>query len=105
MLHQFTVDVLAHFGVKLPPPYMAGDCILFANYWALSRNAFERYMNWLWPIVWHAIELEHPYKRSIPILPSIDQRKAVGYFAERLSVMWVIRERLSIAPMGPITVA
>ncbi len=104
MLHQFTLDVLAYFGVKLPAAYLAGHCIPLANYWALRRDQFARYMNWSWPIVCHALTLEHPYKRATPILPTIDQRKAVGYFAERLFAIWAIREGLSIAPMGDVTV-
>ncbi len=105
LLHRFTVDVLKHFGISVPSAYFVGDRVPFANYWALSRQTFERYMTWSWPIIAHALALEHPYKQTTPIMKGIDQRKAVGYFAERLFAIWAMREGLSIQVMGELAVA
>jgi hypothetical protein len=48
-------------------------------------------MDWSWPIVRYALELNHPYKtydRSWN--PHDDKRKAVGYFMERLFIIWTM---------------
>ena len=103
-LHKFTVDVLSHFGLGIPQAYFAGKQIIFANYWVMSRQNFDRYMSWSWPIVQHAHTLDHPYKCAVPVHARIDQRKAVGYLAERLFAMWVLREGLRVAALGDVTV-
>lgn len=104
-LHKFTCEVLAHFNVKIPDAYFTGEQVVFANYWVMARSAFERYMVWSWPIIDHALNLDHPYKHTKPISAAIDQRKAVGYFAERLYAIWVMREGLTVTPMGSVTLA
>ena len=104
-LHKFTTDVLAHFNVKIPGPYFSGEQVVFANYWVMARSAFERFMEWSWPIITHALNLDHAYKHAKPILVTIDQRKAVGYFAERLYAIWVMKHRLTVKPMGSVPVA
>ena len=83
MLHRFTVDVLARFDVKVPAAYFIGAAVPLANYWAMRRDDFDAYMQWSWPIIQWALALDHPFKHQSPVLASIDQRKAVGYFAFR----------------------
>lgn len=102
-LHKFTTDVLGHFKVKIPNAYYIGEQVVFANYWVMSRSAFERFMLWSWPIINHALKLDHEYKHSRPISAAIDQRKAVGYFSERLYAIWVMQQRLTVKPMGPVS--
>ena len=101
-LHKFTRDVLENFSIKIPSAYYAGEQVVFANYWVMTRSAFERYMAWSWPIIEHALQRDHDYKHAKPISATIDARKAVGYFAERLYAIWVMRERLTVKAMGPV---
>jgi hypothetical protein len=93
LLHGFTLDVLRHFGIDLPEAYFREPEVPFANYWVMSKRHFAAYMDWSWPVMRYALDLEHPYK-SYPHSwnPQDDKRKAVGYFMERLFVIWTLRE-------------
>lgn len=105
LLHRFTVDVLARFDVKVPAAYFIGAAVPLANYWAMRRDDFDAYMQWSWPIIQWALALDHPFKHQSPVLASIDQRKAVGYFAERLFAIWAMREGLQMAVLGEVKIA
>lgn len=101
LLHRFTLDVLGRFGVTLPEAYLRAPEAPFANYWVMGKRRFAAYMEWSWPLVRCALELEHPYKsyaRSWNVRD--DKRKAVGYFMERLFVIWTQREGLRGRRLG-----
>lgn len=101
-LHKFTLDMLRPFGIRLPKEYQTAPIAPYANYWVLQKARFAQFMEWSWPIVQLALRTEHPYKH----VPSRgywdDQRKRVGYFAERLFIIWSMREQLSIKWLGDI---
>lgn len=99
-LHAFTLQILADFGFTLPEGYFSIDRVPYANYWAMSTDNFYRFMDWSWPLVRHALDLDHPYKHAQS--PSTNNRKAVGYFAERLFVIWMIRSSLRTRWLGEI---
>lgn len=101
-LHKFTLDMLRPFGVALPREYQTAPIAPYANYWVLRKARFAQFMEWAWPIVEAALAAEHPYKD----VPSRgywdDRRKRVGYFAERLFIIWSMRERLNVGWLGAI---
>lgn len=91
LLHSFTVDVLKHFGVKLPGAYHRAREVPFGNYWVIRVAHFNAFMEWSWPIVRHALDIDHPFKRLTGSWnPDDDKRKAVGYFMERLFIVWTM---------------
>ncbi len=105
-LHSFTVDVLRAFSITLPQTYYEGFDIVFANYWAMSRDNFSDFMGWSWPIVQHALEIDHPYKSHAHQLNPLDHKgKSVGYLMERLFVVWTKLRKLKLASVGPVKVA
>ena len=105
MLHRFTVDVLARFDVKVPAAYFIGAAVPLANYWAMRRDDLMLTCNGHGRIIQWALVLDHPFKHQSPVLAGIDQRKAVGYFAERLFAIWAMREGLQMAVLGEVNIA
>lgn len=102
-LHSFTVDVLKAFGIGLPASYHEGFDVVFANYWAMSRDNFTKFMSWSWPIIEHALALDHPYKQHSHGLNERDHKgKSAGYFMERLFVAWTKLQSLKISRVGDI---
>jgi hypothetical protein len=101
-LHQFTLDMLRPFGIKLPSAYQTDPIAPYASYWVLRKARFAQFMQWSWPIVQAALARRHRYKE----VPSRgywdDQRKRVGYFAERLFIIWSMQEGLKIKWLGAI---
>jgi hypothetical protein len=101
-LHKFTLDMLRPFGIKLPKAYQTAAIAPYASYWILRKAQFARFMEFSWPIVQVALAARHPYKE----VPSRgywdDQRKRVGYFAERLFIIWSLREALEVKWLGDI---
>jgi hypothetical protein len=95
LLHSFTVDVLRRFRFKIPNDYYRAREVAFGNYWALRVTHFNEFMEWSWPIVQYALELEHPFKHYASSWnPDDDKRKAVGYFMERLFILWAMQRSL-----------
>ena len=104
-LHQFTHDVLATFGEQIPAKYSTIDKVPYANYWAMSQDRFRAFMEWSWPLVQYALAIDHPYKHTPPRLAAEDKRKAVGYFVERLFIIWMIRSSLRTRWLGEVQIA
>ncbi len=103
LIHSFTLDVLACFGFDLPDAYFLEPEVPFANYWVLDKRRFKAYMEWSWPLVRCALDIEHSYKsNSRSWNKQDDKRKAVGYFMERLFVIWTQREGMRGRRLGPI---
>ena len=99
-IHWFIRDLFAHFDVPIPDGYFTADAVPYANYWAMSKERFRMFMEWSWPLVQYALELNHPYKR--PGRPHADSGRAVGYVAERLFVMWTFSSPLKCRWLGTI---
>lgn len=101
MVHEFTTSMLDHFGIKIPKAYYFGLEAPFANYWAMNKTLFVSFMEWSWPIVEYALQVDHPYKRHDKSTnPADDKRKRVGYFMERLFIIWTMLRSLRIARFG-----
>ncbi len=102
-LHLFIRDMLGAFSIDIPPSYSSAAFVPFANYWAMSRKLFNRYMEWSWPIVQHALIAAHRYLSDETGLGLRDNKaRAVGYFMERLFILWSQIERLRLVAVGPL---
>lgn len=102
-IHQFTRDVFSHFELDIPASYSEPSFAPFANYWVMSRERFTQFMTWSWPIVRHALTLKHPYLSTpSPLGVRDNKRRAIGYFMERVFVLWTHFERLRPVVVGPI---
>ena len=101
-MHKFTLDMLRPFRIKLPKAYQTAAIAPYASYWVLRKKRFAEFMQWSWPIVQAALRCEHKYKD----VPSRgywdDRRKRVGYFAERLFIIWSMQEALKVTWLGDI---
>lgn len=103
LLHSFTVDVLKHFGIVIPKLYQYAPEVPFANYWVLRVPEFVAYMGWSWPIIKYALHLDHAYKKYSKSWNALDDKsKAVGYFMERLFIIWTMANALRGRWLGGI---
>jgi hypothetical protein len=94
---------LSNFGLEIPKRFYTDRYLLFANYWAMSKEHFLDFMNWSWPIVEYAMTQEHHEYASEPSpIPSVDTRKWLGYFMERLFLIWYMERNYYPANFGPI---
>ncbi|MHB8472060.1 MAG: hypothetical protein ACYDC8_04270 [Gammaproteobacteria bacterium] len=101
MLHEFTTSILGHFGIVIPKAYYFAQEVPYANYWAMSKTLFASFMTWSWPMVQYALTVDHAYKRNDKSSnPTDDKRKAVGYFMERLFIIWTMLKALRIVRFG-----
>jgi len=95
LLHSFTVDTLKAFDIALPQAYQSDNWIPFGNYWIMRIPQFNAFMEWSWPILRYALDVEHAYKQHAQSWnPDDNKRKAVGYFMERLFIIWTMLNRL-----------
>ena len=68
----------------------------------MSKELFNRYMHWSWPIVKHALTAKHRYLSDKTELgPRDSKTRAIGYFMERLFILWSQIERLRLVAVGP----
>ena len=102
-LHAFIRDMLGAFSIDIPAAYSSAAVVPFANYWVMSKALFERYMQWSWPIVRHALAVKHPYLSAESELGTRDnKRRAIGYFMERIFILWSQIEHLRPVVVGPL---
>ncbi len=102
-IHDFIVDVLTEAGIEVSSRFYLERFVPYANYWVMSTEHFVRYMNWSWPLVSRSLLMSHPYlDLPSPKGPRDNKARAVGYFMERLFILWVLRERLRGVGLGPV---
>jgi hypothetical protein len=101
-MHKFTLDMLRPFGIRLPKAYQTAPIAPYASYWILRKSHFAEFMRFSWPIVQAALAAKHPYKEVQSRGYWDDQRKRVGYFAERLFIIWSLRQALNVKWLGDI---
>lgn len=102
-LYSFIVDVFRDLGLKIPERFYTDKNLLFANYWAMHKELFLNYMNWSWPIMQHAMtKADHPYTSTKSPIPNVSEKKWLGYFMERLFLIWYMDRNLYPTNLGPI---
>jgi hypothetical protein len=102
-LHRFITDVLRNFGSRAPESYSNSPLVPYANYWVMPRERFDDFMNWSWPMVEFALSSDHPYLTAESTIKATDNKqRAVGYFMERLFVIWTLLRQLRPVVVGPV---
>jgi hypothetical protein len=99
-MHRFTLELLGQAGHALPAAYQEEDMVPYANYWVMPKRRFEDFMQWSWPLVRSALQIDHEYKRAAARSQWDDPHKRVGYFAERLFILWVMTRGLRGQRLG-----
>jgi len=99
----FIYHVFSHFGIRLPERFYSEKQILFANYWAMRKDYFVDFMSWSWPIMQFAMtQNQHPYAQAESSIKSVNRKRWIGYFMERLFIIWYMSRGLNPANFGPI---
>jgi len=102
-INNFIKDVLSKFNIEIPKRFYEDKYLLFANYWAMRKEFFLDFMSWSWPIVSYASTLiDHPYVKTNSPVSTVDTRKWLGYFMERLFIIWYMIRNYNPSNFGPI---
>ena len=64
----------------MPENYLAGTKGLFCNYWIMSKENFNAYMEWSSPLFRYALEFPDAFIKETP--------RSLGVLAERLFILW-----------------
>ncbi len=81
-------------GEAIPLEYLAMNQGLFCNYWAMSKELFNLYMQWSYPLLKHCLDRPDEYVRSHP--------RALSYLVERLFICWQLNRDFKIHVVEPI---
>ncbi len=104
------LEILAdEFDFELPGRFFTDRYVLYANYWVMRKELFNRYMEWSWPKIKWCLDHrdDYDYLRNptpAPIksnLSSSGRGKNVGYVMERLFIIWYMMLSLKIRRLGP----
>lgn len=103
-INAFTEMVLRHFGHAMPAAYYAESTGLFASYWVMNRRLFDDFMRFSWPLVEWALAYRgaHEFITNDAPEASVTKARAIGYFAERLFVIWCQLRRRELIVLGPV---
>lgn len=102
-INQFIKDIFANFNLQIPRRFYEDKYLLFANYWAMRKEFFLDFMAWSWPIVEYAMtQKSHPYVSTPSPVGNVDTRKWLGYFMERLFLIWYMGRNYIPTNIGPI---
>jgi hypothetical protein len=102
-INSFIKDVFAYFSIDIPERFYTDKFILFANYWAMTKELFDDFMVFSWPIIKYAMTLtDHPYTKTSSPIPTVSTDKWLGYFMERVFILWYMRRNIIPANFGPI---
>ncbi len=83
------------FKESIPPTYYSEKCGCFGNYWIMSKNNFNSFMEWSYPKVSKILELS----KDIPYLSINKHHSNTGFIIERLFLIWYLKENKSLLPL------
>jgi len=102
-INKFIKDILSEFNLEIPKRFYQDKYLLFANYWAMKKEYFLDFMSWSWPIIQYAItQSSHPYASMKSPISNVNTKKWLGYFMERLFLIWYMTRNYVPANIGPI---
>jgi len=102
-INKFIQDIFSHFNMQIPKRFYEDKYLLFANYWAMRKEYFVDFMSWSWPIIQYAItQKSHPYVYTASPISNVDTKKWLGYFMERLFLIWYMDRKYIPTNIGPI---
>ena len=102
-LNGYMKDVLNLHGHSLPTEWGTTTSAFFANYWVMTRELFEDFMEFSWPMVKWSLEnvKDSDYYNTQIEYGTVSNAKATGYFMERLFLIWYLLEGRK--PHNPFT--
>ena len=100
-LNEFMVMVFSKFNLDFPSEWGVECKGFFANYWVMKKNLFDDFMKFSWPMVeWSLKNIkDSDYYKTQYSYGSVSPEKCVGYFMERLFILWYICRGLT--PFNP----
>lgn len=102
-INEFINDVFNALNLKIPHRFYTDNFALFANYWAMDKSKFVDFMSWSWPIVEKALTMEdHKYAKTKAVISNTTNKKWLGYFMERLLILWYMDRGFYPSNFGPI---
>ncbi len=102
-MNKFIAHVFSNYSLELPDDWYAETKGVFANYWAMNRELFHSFMNFSWPLVRYALNDKYSCKNMTDKKPFIQRNeKIAGYFAERLFILWYLKEGIPFENIGVI---
>jgi len=87
---EYMQEILSDDDIRL---FWQRDEDFFAEYWIMSKQNFNKFMQWLYPFLKDGLNKTktHPYLKSPQ---GIDTRSSLGYVLERLFILWRHRCKL-----------
>ena len=102
-MNKFIDHVLSKFSINIPDNWYIETQGVFANYWAMNRELFHSFMNFSWPLVEYALNDGNSYNDKSEKKPFLQRnKKMVGRFAERLFILWYLKEGIPFENIGVI---
>lgn len=103
-ISEFIEDIFEHFSEEVPPKWYTETSGVFASYWAMNNKDFIKYMEYSWPKIRYALSLSksHPYTLLENKWGTVTDEKAVGYFMERLFILWYLETGKVVKNIGKI---
>ena len=100
-LNEYMADVLQRFGHSMPLGWQKYTTGFFANYWVMRKDLFNDFMEFSWPMVEWSLKNVHTsdYYKNQPNYGTVSNKKATGYFMERLFLIWYLLR--GITPYNP----
>lgn len=83
------------YNEPIPASYYKDSCGCFANYWIMSKDNFNNFMEWSYPKVIDIIKLSKNKKYF-----SLGKHTSnAGYIIERLFIIWYLKFKKTIKPL------
>jgi hypothetical protein len=92
----YLTHIFQKFNRRFPDAWFNLTEVVFANYWLLSNPLFFDFMEYSWPLVSDALNCQDHFYFRQDMRFGAEKKKAVGYFIERLFILWCIDRRLPL---------
>lgn len=82
--------------IDIPIDWFTQPIGILGNYWLMQKEMFFQFMEFSWPLVKSALlNKAHPYFNT-EMKFGCDKKKAVGYYMERLFILWCQNNQYNI---------
>ena len=99
-INSYINQSLSFFNHPIPKSWYLDNICILGNYWLMTKDNFIDFMNFSWPLVKKSLEdfrkKSHVYFRS-EMNFGCSSSKAVGYYMERLFIVWMMIKNLKIS--------
>jgi hypothetical protein len=91
-LNEFMDPLFSMFNLEFPREWSFKTSGFFANYWIMKKPLFEDFMKFSWPMVeWALNNIKYTdYYKTQTSYGSVGPEKCIGYFTERLFIVWYL---------------